>query len=370
MKSYISAIGTATPEYTTPQLEIADFMATSLQMDEKEKRRLQALYRASGIKYRSSVLKDYSSTPGQYQFYSNTENFEPIPSVSQRMDLFKTEALKLGIIAVSQIFDEFSDFDKTKITHLITVSCTGFYAPGLDIELIEAMDLPKNIQRSAINFMGCYAAFNAIKLGDALCKADNKARVLIVCVELCSIHFQKLKDEDNLLANTLFGDGAAALLMTTQPSKGLNLFLENFYCDLAFEGKQEMAWQIGNYGFEMKLSSYVPDIIKSGIRQLTEKLLKNLHLSLEDIDKFAIHPGGKKILETIEKELGMSREDNKYAYQVLRDHGNMSSATIIFVIKALCKDLTEEDNHKRILSFAFGPGLTLESMVTQVIWIK
>jgi predicted naringenin-chalcone synthase len=285
------------------------------------------------------------------------------------MDLYKKEALKLGVMAVTELLDEAPGFEKENITHLITVSCTGFYAPGLDIELIEAMDLPKNIQRSAINFMGCYAAFNAIKLGDAICRADKAARVVIVCVELCSIHFQKLKDDDNLLANTLFGDGAAAVLLSSQPAKGLNLLLENFYCDLAFEGKQEMAWQIGDHGFEMKLSSYVPDIIKSGIRQLTEKLLKNLHLSLEDIDKFAIHPGGKKILETIEKELGMTREDNKYAYQVLRDHGNISSATIIFVLQALCRDLKKEDHQKRILSFAFGPGLTLESMVTQVNWL-
>jgi predicted naringenin-chalcone synthase len=284
------------------------------------------------------------------------------------MELYKNEALNLGIKAVNELFDEVPDFQKEEVTHLITVSCTGLYAPGLDIELIEAMDLPKNIQRSAVNFMGCYAAFNALKIGDAICRADKAARVLIVCVELCSIHFQKLKDDDNLLANTLFGDGAAALLMSSQPTKGLNLLMENFYCDLAFEGKQEMAWQIGDNGFEMKLSSYVPDIIKSGIRQLTERLLKNLNLSLEDIDKFAIHPGGKKILETIETELGMTREDNQYAYQVLQEHGNMSSATIIFVLQALCRDLRKEDNQKRILSFAFGPGLTLESMVTQVNW--
>lgn len=366
MKSYINAIGTANPINTTPQLEIAGFMANALKMDEAERHRLNILYRASGIKERSSVLKDYSAQQGDYEFYPNAEELEPFPTVSSRMQIYQDHALGLSLQAIDATLAKIPAFNRNDITHIITVSCTGFYAPGIDIEIIESLKLPQNIQRTAINFMGCYAAFNAIKSGDAICKAYPDAKVLIVCVELCSIHFQKQKDDDTILANALFGDGAASFIMSAEPIGGLSLSVEKFYCDLAFEGKQEMAWHIGDHGFEMKLSAYVPEIIKSGIKQLTDNLLKELDIEREDIDLFAIHPGGKKILETIEETLGLSKLDNFHAYEVLRNHGNMSSPTIMFVLESLCNTLKESDNGKNILSFAFGPGLTLESMILRV----
>ncbi|MDQ3393861.1 MAG: type III polyketide synthase [Bacteroidota bacterium] len=367
MKSYINAIGTSSPEYTTSQKEISQFMAKAMKISEDEKPRFDALYRASGIKQRSSVLEDYSSK-GDYSFYANTEDLEPFPGTARRMEIYKAEALKLSLSAISKCIKNIPDFNIYEISHIITVSCTGFYAPGLDIEIIESLGLKGNIQRSAINFMGCYAAFNALKIGDAICNSVPGARVLIVCVELCSIHFQKVKDDNNILANALFGDGAAAMILSSTPMNKLNLYLKNFYCDLAFEGKNEMAWHIGDHGFGMKLSSYVPDIIKTGIKNLTDKLLENLNITLSAIDHFAIHPGGKRILETIEKELGITKDDNKYAYEVLRDYGNMSSPTVIFVLDALCKNLSPIADGNNILSFAFGPGLTLESMLLEVVW--
>ncbi|MDQ3395612.1 MAG: type III polyketide synthase [Bacteroidota bacterium] len=366
MKCYINAIGTAIPDHTTPQLEISRFMASAMQVDEKETSRFHALYRASGIKQRSSVLEDYANNNGDYTFYPNTKDLEPFPGTAKRMEIYKKEAIKISLTAIEKCLGAMANFNKDDITHIITVSCTGFYAPGLDIEIIEALDLPRSIQRSAINFMGCYAAFNALKLGDAICRSDNNARVLILCVELCSIHFQKEKDDDNILANALFGDGAAAMILSSEPTNKINLYLRKFYCDLALEGKNEMAWHIGDNGFEMKLSSYVPEIIKGDIKQFTNNLLKNLNITLSDINHFAIHPGGKRILETIETELGISKENNKYAYEILRDHGNMSSATIVFVIEALIKNLDNSNQGDKILSFAFGPGLTLESMLLEV----
>jgi alpha-pyrone synthase len=185
-------------------------------------------------------------------------------------------------------------------------------------------------------------------------------------VELCTIHFQKKKTEDHILANALFADGAAAVLVESKPRQATSLSIEAAYCDLMLDGKQEMAWHITDYGFEMVLSSYVPDMIRSGIRRLADNLLNHLKLRLGDIDFFAIHPGGKRILEVIEQQLEMRREDNRYAYQVLKEYGNMSSATVLFVLKALWNDLQPEDAGKRILSFAFGPGLTLESLLLRV----
>jgi predicted naringenin-chalcone synthase len=282
------------------------------------------------------------------------------------MELYKQHAVPLCIEAIENCLFSYKEFDTSQLTHLITVSCTGMYAPGIDIELIEAIGLPTHIQRTAINFMGCYAAFNALKAADAICKANADAKVLIVCVELCTLHFQKHKTEDHLLSNALFADGAAAAVMEAKPKKECSISIESAYCDLYFTGKHDMAWHIGNFGFEMTLSAYIPELIQQGIRNLAEKLLKHLKLTIADIHLFAVHPGGRRILEVIEQQLGMKKEDNRYAYHTLKEFGNMSSPTILFVLKALWNDLQQSDAGKNILSFAFGPGLTLESMLMRV----
>jgi alpha-pyrone synthase len=191
----------------------------------------------------------------------------------------------------------------------------------------------------------------------------------LVCIELCTLHFQKAKTQDHLLSNALFGDGAAALLISGKKYNTINLSMNRFFCDLAPEGKNDMAWHVGDFGFEMTLTSYIPGLIKGGISQLTHNLLNTLSLSVEDIDYFAIHPGGRRILEAIEQALGLSKEDNRHAYEVLRYFGNMSSPTVLFVLKSIWSELTSADAGKNILSFAFGPGLTLESMLLSVATI-
>jgi predicted naringenin-chalcone synthase len=234
------------------------------------------------------------------------------------------------------------------------------YAPGLDIELVEKLRLPTHAQRTSINFMGCYAAFNALKVADHVVKADPNAHVLVVCVELCSIHLQQSTEDESLLSNAIFGDGAAAMLVSSKPTFR-SLELQHFYSDLSLHAKEEMGWYIGDHGFEMRLSPKVPDTIKEGISSLTSRLLKNLQLEVDDIDYFAVHPGGKRILDVIEEKLGLSKEQNQPAREVLRTYGNMSSPTVLFVIKKIMDGLKGEDHGKHILSFAFGPGLTMES---------
>jgi predicted naringenin-chalcone synthase len=359
--SFISAIGIAVPEHTFSQPVIASFMERAMQPDYAESRKLHAIFRASGIETRHSVLGDYGKQH-DYSFYPNTENIEPFPSTQERLKAYRKHALPLSLRAVENGFQH-SSLKPNGITHLIQVSCTGMYAPGLDIDLIRHLGLNEHVQRTCINFMGCYAAFNALKLADAICKADHHAAVLIVCTELCTLHFQKEPTEDNLLANALFADGAGSLLVTSSPQPGWNLVPERFHTGLAFNGKEHMAWDIGNHGFEMKLSTYVPDTIRTGIKKLTSELLDQLQKKMEDIFFFAIHPGGRKILEAIEQELGISREQNEPAYTVLRKYGNMSSATILFVLRHIMQRLQPQDADKLVLSFAFGPGLTLESML-------
>jgi alpha-pyrone synthase len=361
--SYITSIGTANPENKITQSKIADFMVKAMSLNADDERKLKALHRMSGIESRHSVLTDYGKDHS-FEFYPNGD--EPFPSTKQRLVLFRKHAVHLSVTAAEKCLTKIADQKKSEITHLIVVSCTGMYAPGLDIDLIKALGLKSTIERTCINFMGCYAAFNAIKLAHSLCEQHVDTKVLVVCTELCTLHFQRENTEDNLLANSLFSDGSAALLIESQPRSGLNLKPLSFYCEIATEGEHDMAWTVGDWGFEMRLSSYVPDVIKSGIKKLTTSLLEKILTDLSDISYFAIHPGGKKILETIEGELGLPKTQNHYAYEVLKNFGNMSSPTVVFVLSELCKHLTDEDEGKKVLSFAFGPGLTLESMVLEI----
>ncbi len=363
--SFIASIGTAVPKNRFPQSVLSDFMVRAMQLDYVGSRKLKTIFRASGIAYRHSVLEDYGKTSG-FTFYANADDFEPFPSTERRVAEYRTHALALSIEAIQDCLGDRKDFKVDSITHLITVSCTGMYAPGLDIELVKALDLRPNVQRTTINFMGCYAAFNAIKAGDAFCKADKQSKVLIVCTEMCSLHFQKEGTDDNLLANGLFADGSAAILMEASLPKGCSLSPVAFHNALSFTDEQHMAWGIGNFGFEMKLSSYVPDVIQGGIRKLTTEMLEKIDKKVSDIKHFAIHPGGKKILEVIEKELNINKNQNRPAYHVLNNFGNMSSPTVLFVLKEIFKNLNSEDENSEVLSFAFGPGLTLESILFNI----
>ena len=363
--SYITSIGTATPPHCISQSTIAEFMIRAMKLNEEDARKMRALYRATGIDTRHSVIADYGRIK-DFDFYSNNTDLEPFPSTKKRLNLYREHSLKISLDAIANCFRNRKDVGAKTITHLIVVSCTGMYAPGLDIDIVKALGLSSNIQRLCINFMGCYAAFNALRLADVFCKTQEDARVLVVCTELCSLHFQRENNVDNMLANAIFADGSASILLESQPRTGWNLVPESFYCDIALQGENEMAWTIGDLGFEMKLSSYVPEVIRNGIRELTESLLSRVSRNLGDVHYFALHPGGRKILEEIEGELGITKEQNKYAYEVLRKNGNMSSPTVIFVLNELCGNLNGVDGGKRVLSFAFGPGLTLESMVLKI----
>lgn len=366
MKSYIAAIGTANPGIPVSQERAADFMITALNIEGTRSGRLRKLYQSTGIRERYSVLEDFQRSRGEFEFFSNASEMEPMPGVSRRMEVFRSAGLKLALSAVEDCLHRSELTDRRAITHLITVSCTGMSAPGLDIELVDALHLAPGVHRTAINFMGCYAAFNAIKVADACCKADPTARVLVVCVELCTLHFQKHRSIDQIFANALFADGAAAMLVQSQPGQGFALSPVAFHCDLIRAGKEEMAWSITEAGFEMVLTAYVPKLIRLGIGEMATRLLAQLGLALAEIDYFAIHPGGRKILEVCEEVLGISQEDNRFSYRVLQAYGNMSSPTVLFVLNEILGQLNSGDCGKKILSFAFGPGLTLESMLLEI----
>jgi len=370
MGSLISSIGTANPSHKYTQTDLVNFMSNAHGIVNGSEVKLKALYRATGIKYRYSVLEDYGKEADQFSFYPNNSNLEPFPDTASRMSVYKNEALNLSLAAVRNCLSKMDDYDVSNITHVITVSCTGFYAPGLDIDLIHNLRLNKNIHRTAINYMGCYAAISALRAADSMVRANKEASVLIVCVELCTLHFQKSDTLDNRLANALFSDGAAAMLIeSNHNSQQIQLNPVAFNSDILPSGSEDMAWSVGNLGFEMKLSTYVPEVIKSGVKHLSKALLSKIdsNADIEGIKYFAIHPGGKKILEAVEEELGITKEDNKFAYHVLNNYGNMSSPTIVFVLNELSKHLTREDHGEYIFCMAFGPGLTLESSLLKVV---
>ena len=239
------------------------------------------------------------------------------------------------------------------------------YAPGLDIELTLKLNLASHVERTCINFMGCYGAINALKIADHICKNNPDAYVLVVCVELCTLHFQPMVTMDNFIANAIFADGAACALVHGRPAGDKSLRLQAFRCELAPSEQPAMAWYVRDQGFDIILSSYVPMILGNHIQAPTEKLLASLNLKVDDVDFFAIHPGGKEILAAAEKALGIDREKNQEAHEVLNDYGNMSSPTILFVLKKWFDKISPSHHQKNILAMAFGPGLTIESALLE-----
>ncbi len=331
-------------------------------MNEVDKRKMKFLYHQSGINTRYSVLPDYGLSANEWAFYPATENLEPFPNLELRMKWFNKTAPQLSVDAIEKCIE--NKINKDEITHLITVTCTGISAPGLDLQVMEAMELPNNIFRTSVNFMGCYAAIHALKLADAFCKNDENAKVLVVCTELCTLHFQKEKSTDNITSSLLFGDGSAAVLVTHDDDGHDGLCIKDFYSEVAFKGKKDMSWELSSSGFLMTLSGYIPDLIEEDFNSLTENALQHASVTKEDISHWCVHPGGRKILSSIQKSIDIPTEALQHSYNVLKDHGNMSSPTILFVLKEIMNELANAENKKaKILGAAFGPGLTLETFI-------
>ena len=352
--STIVSIGTAVPAYCHQQTDILHFMQNVYGLNEAEKRKLRFMYSQSGIEQRYSVLSDYSRPANEWKFYAPTENLEPFPTLEQRMAVFNKQAPLLSIDAIRNCLNGVAQDED--ITHLITVSCTGMSAPGLDLQVLELMDASKNIMRTSVNFMGCYAAIHALKIADAFCKSDKAAKVLIVCTELCTLHFQREHTLDNIMSSLLFADGAAAILVTgDDSSKGLQI--DNFYSEVVPKGKRDMAWELSSTGFLMQLSGYVPDLIQEDFDTVVKSSLQKSGWQKNDVTDWCIHPGGKRILEAVQQSVGLQKEQLQSSYQVLQQHGNMSSATVLFVLK----ELLHLKGKRKVLGAAFGPGLTIET---------
>jgi alpha-pyrone synthase len=359
-KVFLNAIGTAVPANKVEQHQYFSYLNKSAEPPPQQQKLMDVLSRKSGVDSRYAVVSDFSAPQlSEESFFS-----KGVPAIGRRMELYRKTALPL-IKAAAEECIESSGIIKDSITHIITFSCTGMYAPGIDIELTEELSLNKNAERTCINFMGCYAAVVALKNAWHIVRSQPDAAVLVAGVEICSIHHNTSLITEQMVAGSIFGDGAAAAIITGEnhPSAGTQLELVEFFSALSPAGKNDMTWKIGDNFFEIFLSSYVPKLLKQNLKSLVNPLFNKAGITPGEISFYAIHPGGTAILEACEKALGITSEANRLSYQVLKNYGNMSSVTVLFVLKELMKSLSPEDNGKNIFSCAFGPGITMESLI-------
>jgi predicted naringenin-chalcone synthase len=353
MPAYIQAIGTAVPSNRFAQSDLLQFMIRNHGLDEVAAHRLRVLYRAGGIQYRHSVLTDFGKTAEDTQeFFPPSNSSQSPPDTRSRMQAFDRHALPLALQAIQN-----TGIEPTSISHLITVSCTGLQAPGIDIALLQQFGKLTGVQRFAIQFMGCYAAIPALRLAKAICEADPKSKVLVLSVELCTLHFQNKPTVDNLLANSLFADGAAAVMLSGRNNEDSKWQIGPTFSAVLPEGISDMAWNVGPFGFEMRLSDKIPSLLETALPHLKAELQSQLAMGKNADEAYAIHPGGKAIVEALGRSLDIPSESLRPSLNVLKNYGNMSSPTLLFVLQSL---LDTKANH--IHSMAFGPGLSLESL--------
>jgi predicted naringenin-chalcone synthase len=249
--------------------------------------------------------------------------------------------------------------DRDRITHLIITCCTGFSAPGVDFQIIERCGLPRSIERTIVGFMGCYAAMNALKLARHIIRSEPDAKVLVLNLELCTLHLQETANIEQMLSFFLFGDGCAACLITADPQ---GVALDSFHAVLAPATEELITWGIGDMGFDMVLSGQVPAAIRRSLSEERDAILRGA--VVRDIDLWAIHPGGRTVLDAVERALELQPDALRASREVLRCYGNMSSPTVMFVLKAL---MERQAAGQRGCAMAFGPGLVAETMLFHAV---
>ncbi|MEQ9308071.1 MAG: type III polyketide synthase [Balneolaceae bacterium] len=364
MPAFIHDIVTVNPETSIPQLAIRDMMKSKLAKDRKTEAILHRIYSQSGIQKRHTVIKDFLASE-EDTFFNRALSNEKRPTTGERNELYKTESTKLFLEIGKKLLDQNPNIEKSAITHVITVSCTGFFAPGPDFEVVRGLGLAPSTQRFHIGFMGCYAAFPALKMAQSFCDSNPNATVMVICAELCTIHFQYKNDTDNLIASSVFADGASGALISAKEPLKTAFRIDQFASSLAYEGERDMAWTIGDTGFNMILSSYVPDIIASNLEDVITPLLSKLSITKKEIDLWAVHPGGRAIVDKVEMSMELSKHQITASRKVLSEYGNMSSATILFILKEILDSYPAKDS--KILPMAFGPGLTIETGLLTVV---
>lgn len=374
----LRSIQTIVPETVLEQEQVRDVFAAQPEISRLAKRIVSASFNGSGIDTRYTVLEElsFSSDVVDPQFFDRDTGLLLEPGTKARNEVYIREAGQLFVEAARRTLDADPDITAADVTHVITVSCTGFYAPGPDYEIVRALGLRDGVRRQHFGFMGCYASMPALRAASEFCAGDPEAVVLVVSVELCTLHLRSTDDPDMIVATSLFADGAAAALVTARSfaSDVSALALDRFHTGLIPEGEKDMAWAIGDHGFEMVLSTAVPQLIGDHIHDALRPLYAPEEPLAEAFDNgaigeriahWAIHPGGRSILDRVQEKLLLTDEQLVPARDVLREYGNMSSATVLFVIRRILDG--QAQNGERVAAMAFGPGLTAECALMTVV---
>lgn len=360
MSFAIHGLGTANPpDALTPDdgLALARFLAGP---DVRTSTWLGPVYANSGCATRFQVIggpvvRDVldGTTLSGSPFLPTPANDGVGPSTSERMTIYASEAGPLALRAASEALAE-SGFAADSITHLVTVSCTGFVAPGIDFALMTGLGLRPTVARTHVGFMGCHGALNGLRVANAFATADPNARVLVCAAELCSLHYYYGNAADKLIANAIFADGAGAVVGSA--GAGDWCLAASGSC-LIPDSADDMGWTVGDRGFEMTLSRRVPGRIAAHLRPWLESWLADHGLSLADVGSWAVHPGGPKIVSAVEEALALSADALAPSRGVFAEYGNMSSPTVLFILKRL----RETGAPRPCVALGFGPGLVAEA---------
>jgi len=360
MTLVLKGVGTALPPHSISQADAAQLARRFHPGPDEEARLLPLLYRRSGVKQRQSVLLHTPEGPPEERqsfFPPSKANGSRGPSIGERMQVYEREAPPLAVAAATRALQT-SGVSSRDITHLITVSCSGFMAPGLEVPLIRELPLRPTVARTQIGFMGCHGALNGLRVATAFVQADPSAHVLLCAVELCSLHFHYSAESDKVVANALFADGAAAAVLGAESANRPEPWRLAASGSLVIPDSEDaMSWRIRDHGFEMTLSSRVPDLIRQHLRGWLVEWLARQELTLEEIGCWAVHPGGPRILAAVEEALQLPPEALAPSRDVLSECGNMSSPTVLFI----CERLRREGARPPCVMLGFGPGLVAEA---------
>ncbi|SDY92493.1 type III polyketide synthase [Citreimonas salinaria] len=348
-QAHVNRIATAVPANEIHDF-FRQFVAASLHEKPREQRLFIKMSEKAGIERRHSCIETAADAAGPVVDRAGMFRRGAFPGTGERMDFFKIHAPDLAMRAIEGLKLD----DPREITHLVVASCTGMSAPGLDLQILRRLGLDASVERTLIGFMGCYAAVSALKAARHIVRSEPDAKVLVVNCELCTLHLKETTDLEQLLTFSIWGDGASAALVTSEP---VGIRLDGFKALLAGDADELMTWNVCDDGFDMVLSGQVPATIQTVLQAHWTEILGNR--AVEEIDLWAVHPGGRSVLDAIQKTLRLDDAALTASREVLRDNGNMSSATVMFVLE---KMLADGKPGEKGIGMAFGPGLTAETV--------
>ena len=348
----ILGIGTSVPSDPISQSRAAEMTSTVAGHTEVEASKLAILYGLTGVTRRHvAMLDDDEAVP---ELVSGSADG---PSTAWRMSRYEEKVGPMARRAASEALER-SGIDFSKLTHLITISCTGFSAPGFDLGLIRDLNLNRSIQRTHVGFMGCHGALNGLRVARAIAGSEPGARILLCAAELCSLHFRFGGDMGQTVTNALFADGAAALVAA--PSNEVAAGPWSVVANGSYvipDSPDAMTWRIGDHGFVMTLSPEVPNHIRNHLLEWMEGWLGQQGLTVADVGSWAVHPGGPRILDAVRTTLSLTKDTMTDAREVLSWFGNISSPTILLLIDKLIR----KGAKRPCVALGFGPGLAIEA---------